>query len=282
MSNARVVSMSNAEYHADSTAISHSGLDDLMNDPKDFYQRRVLKLYDREPSEAMAFGTRLHNCILAPGSFGAGAVVAPSEVLSANGSRAGAKYKAFAAEHAGKEIIKAGEPLSQMIEAGCNDEMIRLLIEADGDYEHTIVWHDDQFDVDRKARLDMLHLDREVIVDLKTTSKGMTPKALATTIYNFGYHRQAAYYIDAVREMYGVERPKFVLVFFSTNRPYNVATHDLTDDYIELGREENEAGLKKYAECLRTGLWLPDTHGRIITLSPPGFARWDKEWRVTT
>lgn len=281
MSHARVVDITNEDYHADSTAISHSGLYELMADPKDFYQRRILKLYQREPSEAMEFGARLHNCLLAKGPFGGGAVTIPEDVLSKNGTRAGAKYKEFAAANAGKELLKPDEPLMRMIEAGRNDPVVRNLIDTDGDYEHTIFWRDDEFGVDRKARIDMLHLDRETIVDLKTTSKGMTPKALANTIYFFGYHRQAAYYADGVREMYDVE-PKFVFIFFSTNRPYNVAVHDLDDEFIELGREENAVGLAKYAECLRSGIWLPDTHGKIITLSPPDAARWDKQWRVQT
>lgn len=280
MSNARIVNCSNEAYHADLSAISHSGLDHVIKDPKDFYQQKILKLYDREESAAMSLGTRLHSALLSPGGYASDVVIIPSDVLSKNGSRAGAKYKEFAAANEGKQLVKADEPLAHMIEAGRNDPMIRALLETDGDYEQTIYWHDDEFDVERKARIDFLHLDRETIVDLKTTSKGMSPKEITATIEYWGYYRQAAYYQDAVFEKYGV-MPKFVYIFFSTERPYNVAVHDLHQDYFDNGREENARGLKKYAECKRTGLWLPDSHGKIITLKPRGFLRFEKEWSLS-
>jgi hypothetical protein len=281
MSSPRTIACSSTEYHADTTALSHSGLDDLLADPKDFYQRRILKLYDQEPTDAQSLGTRLHSALLVPGEYGSGVVTIPSEVLSKSGSRAGMAYREFVSQNEGKELIKAGEPLACMIEAGRSDPMIRALLETDGDFEHTIFWRDDEYGFDRKARLDFLHLDRETIVDLKTTSKGVSPDALAGTVEFWGYHRQAAYYQDAVRELYGIEA-RFVLIFFSTERPYNVAVIELHRDYIDFGREENARGLKKYAECLRTGIWLPDTHGKIITISPRGSLRWKKEWNLST
>jgi len=269
--------MSIDDYHRDTTAISHSGLDEVIEDPTDYYEKRILKLYGDEDTDAFAFGRKLHDALLQPGEFGAGVVTIPETALNHQGHRKGPKWKAFEAKHAGRVLLKSDEPLARMIASAARSSVVRNLIANDGDYEQSVFWHNDEFDVDCRCRFDFIHLDRETIVDIKSTKGGGSPQWNSQTVFNFGYHRQAAFYCDGAEELYGI-RPKFIFIFMSKKPPYRVDIHDLTDDYIELGRAENRSGLKKYAECRKTGIWLPETHDEIVTLSPPGYARHSNEW----
>jgi len=273
--------MSIDDYHKDVSAISHSGLDEVLEDPAIYYEKRIAKLYGDEDTASFAFGRRLHDALLQPGEFGAGVVTVPANVLGKGGIRAGAKYKAFAAKHAGRALVKPDEPLTRMIASAARSSVVRNLIANDGDYEHTIFWHDDEYDVERRCRCDFLHLDRETIVDIKSTKTGASPRENSQTIYNFGYHRQASFYCDGVEAMYGI-RPRFIFIFMSTKPPYRVSTHLLNDEYLKLGKAENAAALRTYAECLKSGLWLPDGYDDVVTLAPPGYARFNNEWSYVT
>lgn len=275
MSNARIVECTNAEYHSDQTAISHSGLDDVRYDPAWYEATRITKTIKQgEPSDALKFGTKLHNAILRPGKYPAGAKLVPDDVLNIQGHRKGMAWRHFEARYPGFELLKSGEPLWEMLVAGARHPMVRLLIETDGDYETSIFWHDDAYDVERKARLDFLHLDREIIVDVKSTATPGSLEDCAKECAKYGYHRQVPYYQDAVEEMYGVV-PRFIFIFFSKEPPYRVETFELTESDIAIGRRQNERALETYAECKRTGIWLPKSHGHIERVALPGWARYE-------
>ncbi len=276
MTAARVLQMTNADYHADLSAISHSGLDEIRDDAGEYYEKRILKLkdYDREPSADLEFGTTLHNAILRKGEYPAGAKLIPADVLNTQGHRKGAAWNGFKEKYADFELCKPDDQLWKMLMSGARHKFVRYLLDTDGDFEHTIYWHDDEDDVDLKCRCDFLHLDREIIVDPKTTRYLGTLKDCAKACHDFGYHRQAALYQDGVEEMYGTV-PRFIFIFYSKMPPFRVQTFELTQDDIDLGRRQNRRAIKKYAECKRTGLWVPDSHDHIERVALPRYAHFE-------
>jgi hypothetical protein len=280
MSNSRIWPCTNDEYHADTTAISHSGLDLVIRDPALYWWEKLSGKAVREEKEHFAVGSAFDNAILRPSaSCGSDVIVIPETVLAKNGARAGSAWKEFAAANEGRILVKEGDEMLNMVRAVQSHQAARELIEAQGEFQQTIVWRDDEHRVLRRARFDMLHLGAELIVDLKTTR---TPATLVDCAYEaekWGYHRQAAFYCDAVSEHFGTS-PSFVFIFCSKIPPYRVEVFELDPEDIEIGREENDAGLATYAECLRTGNWLPATHGRITRLSLPRRSRWNKQWSV--
>lgn len=278
MSNAKTLDVTNDVYHADKTSISHSGLDLVIEDPALYWWQKLSGRYVQEQAKHFDDGNDLDAALLRDCEHcGSEVVPIPLDVLSANGARAGGKWKAFEAANAGKVLVKEGEDLLEWVRAVQRHPAARGLLEADGHFQHTIHWHDDEFDVDRRARLDMLHLGSDVVVDLKTTRTAATLRECSNEVAKWGYHRQAAFYLDAVEELYATH-PMFIFIFVSKKPPFRVETFELDDEFLEAGREQNARGLATYAECLRTGQWLPQSHGTITKLSPPGWVKWEKEW----
>lgn len=276
---ARFWECTNNEYHADTNAISHSGLDLVIKDPALYEFQKLSGKYKPEPKKHFDDGTSLDEAILRPSAYvGEHVLHYPKNCLTKTGSKSAKKCKAFEEANPGKVFVKDSDDLARWIHAIRSHKAARALLETDCTYQETIVWRDTEFDVDRRARFDCLHAGGTLIVDLKTTRTDASPKSCAFEVAKWGYHRQAAFYQDAAQAMFG-ERPPFVFIFVAKEAPYRVETFELEEEFLEIGREQNARGLERYAECKRTGQWKPETHGRITKLSPPGYLRWEKEWR---
>jgi hypothetical protein len=280
MSNARRWQCDLKTYHADKTAVSHSGLDLVLDDPAEFYHERIAD-NERESKPWFEEGQSLEDALLGgDGPIGSNLVVIPEDVLDARGARSGAKWKKFEAANKGKMLLKADDDIVQMVQAVLRHDAARELFEAEGTKQETIVWHNDKHGVDVRARFDFIHIGAEVVVDLKSTRTAATLQDCSNESAKWGYHRQAALYSDAVEEFYGI-RPHFIFVFVSKKAPaYRVQTFELTEDFLEIGAQQNDEALATYAECRRTGLWLPKEHGRIKTVPPPNYLRFWKSWRA--
>ena len=283
MSNARVVNISNADYHADTTAISHSGLDLVLADPAKYYHERIRRTQPAEVSEALSFGSMFHDAVLRPGEFGNGVVEIPPDVLSKGGARAGSAWKEFQAANPRKVLLKSDEPMMHMIRSIGESRGARSMIEMAEHFEHTIFWHDEEHDVERKARLDMLIFPKlRIIADLKSTSTAAAPIDCAYEAAKWGYHRQQEFYKDACEELYGGPRFDFVFIFVAKESPYRTTVVRLPNKWIDIGRAQNAKALKTYSECLKSGRWLPEDHGQIIDVDPPGYLeRPATEWETT-
>ena len=111
------------------------------------------------------------------------------------------------------------------------------------------------------------------------TRTDASPRECANECAKFGYYRQDDLYCRGSKELYGV-KTHFIFVFVAKDPPHRVETFELDDDFKRLGQEENDDALATYAECRKTGVWLPRTHGRVIKLAAPGWLRFQKEWRA--
>jgi len=279
MSNARKWECDLKTYHADTTAVSHSGLDLVLDDPALYRHQRLLG-NARESKPWFEEGQNLEDALLGGnGEVGSNLVVIPKEVLASNGARAGTKWKEFEAANAGKVLVKEGDPLINMVDAVLQHDAARELFTAAGTRQETIIWHEDRFGVDVRCRFDFLHYGAEVAVDLKSTRTDASPRECANECAKFGYYRQDDLYCRGSKELYGV-KTHFIFVFVAKDPPHRVETFELDDEFKRLGQEENDDALATYAECRKTGVWLPKTHGRVIKLSPPGWVRYQKEWRA--
>jgi hypothetical protein len=147
-----------------------------------------------------------------------------------------------------------------------------------GDPEQSLFWIDDS-GIWRRARLDwMPHFNtytgegqptqgrgypgRVIIPDYKTCASA-NPDALARTMNSFGYHQQAAWYIDAVKAVYPMwqhpdaTEPAFVFVCQEKTPPYLVTIVEPDQMALRVGRRLNRDAIEVYAECVRTGVWPP-------------------------
>lgn len=280
MSNARIIEISNDAYHADTSAISHSGLDLVLKDPALYYYERLSRERPEAKSEALEFGSKFHDALLHPGRFANNVVTIPNNVLARGGQRSGTMWQQFKELYPGKVLLKQTEPMMAMIRSIESHAGARRLFEMAQSFETTIFWHDDEFDVDRKARLDMLLWpERKIIADLKSTSTPAAPIDCAYEAAKYGYHRQQEYYKDACEQLYG-ERFDFVFVFVSKEPPHRCTVVRLPDKWVEVGIAENRKALATYADCLKNNRWLPQDHGQILDIEPPMNIERSSAWNL--
>lgn len=111
-----------------------------------------------------------------------------------------------------------------------------------------------------RARVDWIvdHYDEQgrlTIVDYKTT-KDVNPSELSKTAHNYGYYRQAAWYIDILTSLgFAPNGAKFIFVFQMKVPPYLIATRTLDAAAITLGRKENRQAIEVYRRCHDSGIW---------------------------
>jgi exodeoxyribonuclease VIII len=233
--------MNEAQYRA-VDAINISSLKHMSRSPAHY---RAALEHPREATAAQLLGSMLHATVAEPQSTHY--VVRPDDL-------------SFASKE-GKAWRDAQTlPILGSDDANCVKAMYRAL--WNHYYAGSIIFGSDKevsaFDLHKptglllKGRIDLFNLDRSenvvTIADVKTTDDA-SPGEFARTVRKWGYHRQAAYYMDLV----GAHRFFFLVV--EKAPPYAVAVYELDDRTIEAGREANERDLATLATCIKTNSW---------------------------
>lgn len=107
--------------------------------------------------------------------------------------------------------------------------------------------------ITRKCRFDYVALSGNTLPDVKTT-RDASPDAFEKSVFTYGYHIRAAYYIDNA-EMAGLGNRVFVLIAVETSAPYCTAVYQIPDEIIEYGRRIYKADLQRYRNCMESGKW---------------------------
>lgn len=110
------------------------------------------------------------------------------------------------------------------------------------------------------------------LVDLKTTRNLDDMDQIERTIYNFGYHAQAALYLDMWNAITGDEREGFMFVFQLSTDPYEVAVIELDEEAIIAGREWYLDAVTKWARVVTSGKWESPWDG-VRHAGLPGWAK---------
>lgn len=142
-----------------------------------------------------------------------------------------------------------------------------------GKPEQSLFWMDERHEVWRRARLDWLPdvvNDRIIITDYKTTACA-EPRAVAKSMASYGYHAQAAWYVDAVHALGLAEHVGFVLLCQEKTPPYLVTVAEPDQVALRVGRALNDRALEVYADCLAHDYWPGYTDG-VEVVSLPAWA----------
>ena len=252
-------------------AASNSALGHLQRSPAH------LRAYLEEPpadTEALALGRAVHAAILEPELF------ARSYVRGVDGDGRTKAVKDARAQ------LALDYPRATVLRPAEYDTCIRMrdsvhahgraagMLAGDGACELSAVWNDPATGVRCKARFDRHSIDLPggVIVDVKTT-RDASRRAFERSIFAFGYHRQAAMYLEAARVL-DVPARHFVLIAIEKEPPYAVAVYRLTEGAIDAGAEQMRALLARYRVCRETGEWpgYPD-EVQDIALPPWAWAQ---------
>lgn len=254
------------DYHA-MDGMSSGGIKEILKSPSHFQQSRRSP---KAPTEFMQFGTVLHCAVLEPNRLPQVVAVIPADAPRGRSNAAREWRDEFRAANAGKIIIEAEawERIDTMARnVLATDTAAEFLV--DGDVEPTLIWTE-QGTLCR-ARLDFLHRDRTVVVDLKM-ARDASPEGFQRAVWNYRYDIQAAWYVDAVTATLDTMPAHYLWCAMEPTPPYAIAWYRAEPDVIECGRRDCMRGMELYRKCLARNDW-PGYDRRIRPMSLPRWAR---------
>jgi hypothetical protein len=122
-----------------------------------------------------------------------------------------------------------------------------------------------------KGMIDIVPDGLDLLVDLKTTPKRIgSLREITNTIIYFGYHWQAALYLDLWNAASGEHRSRFVFCFIEVTEPYESAWVEVSPELIEAGRAGYMNALAKWQSCVAIDVW-PRQHEGITLIEKPAY-----------
>ena len=215
---------------------------------------------DEDDTPSTQWGT-LIDAMLLGGKLGI--AVTPETYEAADGTMKPWNWNAKACQqwrdaNEGQIIVKP----AAMDRAECAVKRIRAdaviaEILKDADYQ---VWveadyrHNDKITVPVKGLIDIVPATADALADFKTTQSA-EPRQYGRSIFNFGYHVQAAMYLDLWNAATNGKRNTFLHVIQESSEPYEIGRRMLDNNWLQLGRAQYQAALVLYGKCLETNTW---------------------------
>lgn len=271
-----IVDMPNKEYHSREMklkTISKSGLDHINESPAHF---QYYINNETEETPALVFGRAFHTMILEPEKTADEVIVLPDSWLTKAecGSTVAEQKEEFKHRNQHKAILTAdqmdmGKAMQKSVESHAAARF--LLRKSPGKAETTLLWKDKDVGVDCRARFDWLR-DDGLILDLKTT-RSAKPGIFERLALDHRYHVQAAFYMEAYRQVMGREPVGFAFIAVEKTPPYNTCVYLAQPEFIELGKQEYKKNLITYAECLEKNEWAGYPEISLVPLNLPAWAQ---------
>lgn len=254
--------MTAAEYHR-SKALSKSAIDLLLECPA-LYKAWLEDVEEREPTPAMIFGSMCHKLTLEPHEFSAEYAVTDLNLSTKEG-------KAFKEQAAGRTIAKQADYEAALLMADAVREhpQAKHLFKS-YQAERSIFWKNG--DIECKARPDIVSTIgwHRYLADLKTCESA-SPEAIQKSIANYGYYRQAAWYLHGM-DAIGEPCNAFIFIFVEKTYPHLVTMCTMTPRAIAQGTWECSEAIDRLKECRKTGLYPCYTRD-ILQLDLPTWAQ---------
>jgi hypothetical protein len=255
-------------------SVSNSQLTTLKRSVAEFYQRYILDSWpDKEESDTLKLGSLVHCMALEPEKVNERFAVAPE--VDGRTKEGKAAKAAFAETIQGKTIVSSGVfdravtchmALQSHHEAAA---ILKFSERSDAMIERPI--HGEWNGVAVAGTPDLVVLELGLIVDVKTTSDA-SPAEFSKSVVNYGYHRQAAMYLELCQQAYGMA-DRFVFVVVKTAPPYEVAVYELNYPSVMQGRTELLELLDEHKRRSESGDWSADWQKGVIELPLPRWYR---------
>lgn len=266
-----------ASYHrpdlTPSPALSSTGIRTLLNrSPLHFYHQHI---DPKRPVHKPEFdwGTAIHLAVLEPHLFDAAVVPIDAANWKTNAAK-DARDEAYAV---GKVPLLIGQ-IAEVMDARAaifRHPIARHAFDpANVITEETHVWTDPDTGVWQKCRIDGMARSGDWMIDLKSTVSAH-PDDCAKSIVNYGYHIQAAHYLDGAQAT-GSRCARFGFAFVEKEPPHAVTVGFVTPEMLNEGRRACAATRRKFAQCLETDIWPgyePDGGGAFEFRFPGWYQR---------
>lgn len=290
--------MSNEDYHGNTEHVSGSALCEIyLKSPA------AWRFGDKETTPALEFGIASHAAILEPELFGAEFVRGldkddyPDALTSESAIKSWLKSKGVAGYS-----TKRGAELIGMVDATGED--VQIWSDMIGEFEEAaegkvivnpkdydkimimrdVVFNDDEYarrlstgfaefsifgeinGVKVKIRPDIM-TELGEIWDYKTTADA-SPEKFGLDCYRYGYLLKMALQHDMFLAAYGRKPAGVVLLAQEKKEPYFAQAYELTDEQLEIGRQQYRTALETYKRCKDTNTW-PAYGGGVMSLQMP-------------
>lgn len=253
-----------AEYFAH-PALSQSGAKLILDSPAKFRWQQDHAA--PAPKKHFSYGHAAHALVL-----GTGAEIVPVDADSWRTNKAKAEMAEALAAGKVPLLVHEVAQVKAMAAELTRHPVARRLFTA-GKAEQSLFWVDAPTGVHLRCRIDWLPysgLEQMVIPDYKTTISATGP-AFQKALFNYGYHQQADWYSEAVRQCGLDEDPRFVFVCQEKSEPFLVQVFEPDAAAMQAGREANRRAINLFAECQATDIW-PGYSESIQPVSLPPWA----------
>lgn len=239
--------MTEKEYRA-AEGINKSTLWEIRRSPAHY---KYLLEHPLEDTPSLRFGRALHAALLTPTAYKREYVTAPDfDKRTKAGKEAYAEWAA--AISSGATIMTADETqdIAGMLKSykGCPDA--RNLLKKTR-RELPIFWNDKNLGLKCKCRVDAM--SASAVIDIKTTADGSLDSFRRDAL-KYGYHVQAAHYLDGVEALTG-KRPDWYFIAIEKKPPYAVHVLKASASFIDFGEYERNVLMERLHSCMESGEW---------------------------
>ncbi len=252
----------NEEYHRsiDYRALSSSGINKLHQKTPLHYWTNLHN--PKDPTPALIFGSACHVGLLEPDNFDDLVAIVPQEI----NKRMKVKYAEFLSEAGDKTIITTDEheKIKEMAKALHAEDAIRALI-SNGIAERSGFWIEPMHDFWCKLRMDLHVESAKIILDYKTTVDADYNR-FTQSIAKYGYHVQALWYLNGMKEITGDDY-SYIVVAQEKTLPYDFMVYEMVPDTLNHAAMIIRPVLETYEECLKKNEWpgySHEIHGVIL------------------
>lgn len=198
-------------------------------------------------------------------------VVAPRDVLAADGSRRGKAYTDWAKSQTGMIVTDDDIELLTLMWMGVEAcESAVYYLHETSDTQRSVFWVD-RNGHKRKSRFD--GQTSEKIYDVKTTSSQWDQ--VYKSFLDYGYVWQAAWYTDAAYQI-GYEPFAMPFIVVQTVPPYETRVFTMPTEMVDAAREQIDQTLDAIRLRKETGEYLPADYGVETEMQFPAWV-WKKE-----
>lgn len=240
----------------DKYSLSSSGLRTIFIDsPADFwcYSPYNPGGIEQEDKSHFVLGRALHHLLLGQPFFAREFAIRPKEFDS---------WRTKASQDWRKEQAALGKTaltpdqvdhIKGMAQTVGKNDLFRAGI-LNGLVEHTMIGVDENTGYYLKSRPDAIPTDSGDYGDLKITTSVQLPD-ITRTIYEYGYHQQAALTRMVSEQVLGVRMSSYSLFFVQHTPPYSCRVVQLKPHDMDRGDKQNRYAIDTFARCIKSGHW---------------------------
>ncbi len=219
---------------------------------------------DEEKTKSLNWGSLMDTLLLDQERFEDKYAITPETYINDKGEEKPWNWnskscKDWRDQQSGKETIKPDmmENVNSAIRRIGEDKIITdVLLKSKFQVMVIGEYHDEETGliIPCKALIDLLPPD-ESIVDFKTC-KSAHQKAWKNQVYQYGYHFQAAFYMDLYNSACPDDkRDEFKFILQENYKPWETGRRLLSEEFMTIGRVNYEYALRLYCQCLATKVW---------------------------